>query len=351
MAEPNDTTPEEPRRRPALQLKSQRFREAREGDWKTLSSSLDKVGKKGLGAFSIDEILNLPLLYRSAVSSLSMAQSISLDRNMITYLQALCVRAYVFIYGPHTRFKDVAEGYFVKAWPAGVRKLWPELSLAVLVSVVGTFIGWLLCAHDSNWYDLLTGGMAEGRNVSASVKDLKNTLGAGGPDMHDHLPTMAAFLMTHNIQVCVVAFAAGAVFGLPTLMALIQNFYVLGAMLWLFYSKGLGFDFTAWLAIHGTTELSAIILSGACGFHIARRIMFPGDVTRMQALREAGQLTGTVMLGCAIMLIIAGCLEGIGRQTILNPFLRLGVGGVMFIFWVTYFLFTGKNTEARHGQT
>ncbi len=347
MADPNDIP--EPTRRPALQLKSQRFREAREDDWKALSGALDKVEKKGLRAFSIDEILNLPLLYRSAISSLSMAQSISLDRNMITYLQALCVRAYVYIYGPHTRFKDVAEGYFVRAWPGGVRKLWPEISLALLISVVGTVIGWLVCAHDSSWYDMLVGGMAEGRNLSASVKDLKDTLGAGSADMKDHLPTMAAFLMTHNTEVCIGAFALGAIFGVPTLLSLLQNFVLLGAMLWLFFTKGLGFEFSAWLMIHGTTELTAIIISGACGFHIARRIMFPGDMSRLQALREAGQLTGTVMIGVAIMLIVAGCLEGIGRQTIVDPFARIGVGAVMFVLWMAYFTFAGRKGAKRNG--
>lgn len=350
MAEPNDLPPNEPTRRPALQLKSQRFREAREGDWRALSSALDKVESRGLRAFSIDEILNLPLLYRSAISSLSMAQSISLDRNMITYLQALCARAYVYIYGPHTRFKDVFEGYFVKSWPKSVRALWPEISLAVLISVVGVLIGWLLCAHDSSWYDMLIPPeMAEGRNVAASVKDLKDTLGAGQGNLPNELPSMAAMLMTHNTQVCIVAFATGAVFGIPTLLALIQNFYIMGAMLWLFYSKGLGFEFTAWLTIHGTTELSAIIISGACGFHIARKIMFPGELTRRQALSDAGRLTGTVMIGCALMLIVAGCLEGIGRQMITSPYARIGVGATVFTLWLIYFLLTGRKAAVRNG--
>ncbi|MBW8735493.1 MAG: stage II sporulation protein M, partial [Asticcacaulis sp.] len=119
--------PETEARKPVLQLKSQKFRDARQGDWRALNAALDKIDSRGLGQFSIDEILNLPVLYRSAMSSLSMAQSISLDRNMITYLQALCARAYVTIYGPHTRFKDVVSSFFLKAWPQAIRKLAAEL--------------------------------------------------------------------------------------------------------------------------------------------------------------------------------------------------------------------------------
>ena len=346
----DEPTPHEIVRRPALQLKSQRFREAREGDWKTLSGALDKVEKKGLGAFSIDEILNLPLLYRSAVSSLSMATSISLDRNLIAYLQALCARAYVYIYGPHTRLKDMLGAYFGRAWPRGVRTLRPEIGLSFVAAVIGLIVGWLMCAHDSTWYGTFVGGMAEGRDVTASAKDLKATLGSGEGDLHDHLPAFAAMLMTHNTQVCIAAFAFGAIFGLPTLGLMLFTGAQMGAMLWLFYSKGLGFDFTAWLMIHGTTELSAIIISGGCGFHIARRLMFPGDETRRQALIEAGRLTGTVMIGAALMLIVAGCLEGIGRQTILNPFVRMAVGLVMLTLWLIYFVLVGRK-DVRHGQS
>ncbi|WP_443751171.1 stage II sporulation protein M [Asticcacaulis solisilvae] len=343
MAEPEIET-----RKPVLQLKSQKFRDARQGDWKALNAALDKVDSKGLGQFSIDEILNLPVLYRSAMSSLSMAQSISLDRNMITYLQALCARAYVYIYGPHTRFKDVLSSFFLRAWPQSIRKLAAELWLAFFVTVLGVVIGWLLCAHDSSWYHVFISPMeAQGRDVGASVKDLRDTL--GGADKDQALSPFAVFLMTHNTQVSIMAFAVGALFGLPTLLVLMQNGITMGAMLWLFSSKGLGVDFAAWLTIHGTTEMSAIIIAGACGFHIGRRLMFPGDRSRKAALTEAGRLTGTVMIGVALMLTVAGCLEGIGRQTITLTAARIAIGVVMLILWWTYFTFVGRKAEAGNG--
>lgn len=341
-----DPTPGAPR--PVLQLKSQKFREARQGDWRSLNAALDRAEKEGLGRFSIDEILNLPVLYRSAMSSLSMAQSISLDRNLITYLQALCVRAYVYIYGPQTRLKDVLREFFVEAWPRATRVLWAELWLAFAVTLAGASIGWLMCAHDPSWYTVfMPPGATQGRDLNASVEFLRETI---GPDKGDHaLSPFAVFLMTHNTQVAIMAFALGAVFGLPTIALLVQNGITLGAMLWLFWSKGLGIDFAGWLFIHGTTEISAIVIAGACGFHIARRLMFPGDQARQAALAEAGRLTGTVMIGVALMLTVAGCLEGIGRQTIANTLARFSIGGVMLVLWWAYFLFVGKTKAARDG--
>ncbi len=334
--------------KPVLQLKSQKFREARQGDWRALNASLDRAEKEGLGKFSIDDILNLPVLYRSAMSSLSMAQSISLDRNLITYLQALCVRAYVFVYGPQMRLKDMLKDFFVEALPRGLRKLAPELWLALAFTVLGAAAGWLMCAHDSSWYSVfLPPDQAQGRDVSASVQSLRDTI---GPDKGDHaLSPFAVFLMTHNTRVAIMAFALGAIFGLPTIMLLIQNGISLGAMLWLFSSKGLGIDFAAWLSIHGTTEMSAIVIAGACGFHIGRRLMFPGEASRKEALADAGRLSGTVMIGVALMLTVAGCLEGIGRQMITDTGIRLAIGGVMLVFWWSYFLLAGRKKAGGDG--
>jgi len=332
--------------RPALQLKSQKFREARESDWKTLSRQLDRVDKNGLKSLPAEEILNLPLLYRSAVSSLSMAQSISLDRNLVTYLQGLCARAYMFIYGPQTRFKTVLKDFFIDGWPVTVRRLWRELAFAFVTLVAGFISGWLVCAHDSAWYDILTGGQAQGRDLSASADDLKKTLGAGDPGAQKFLAPFAVFLMTHNTQVAIGCFAFGAFFGLPTFALTFYTGVTMGAMVWLFAQKGLGFEFSAWLTIHGTTEIFALLIAAACGFHIGRRLMFPGEATRKAAVTEAGRLTGTAMIGVAIMLSVAGCWEGIGRQTILDPFARIGIGLVMLTFWCLYFTLAGRRFGA-----
>ena len=43
------------------------------------------------------------------------------------------------------------------------------------------------------------------------------------------------------------------------------------------------------------------------------------------------------MLGVIIMLPMAGLLEGFGRQLVQSMEMRFTVGGVMLIFWLSYF--------------
>ena len=83
-------------------LKSYRFREEREADWRKLDLILTRAENSGVKALTDEEMTALPRLYRQAVSSLSVARSISLDQNVTAYLESLCTRAYFFVYGART---------------------------------------------------------------------------------------------------------------------------------------------------------------------------------------------------------------------------------------------------------
>ena len=85
-----------------LTLKSHRFRKEREAEWRKLEDLLARAEASSASALSDDEIIALPVLYRSALSSLSVARAISLDQALIAYLESLCTRAYFFVYGTRT---------------------------------------------------------------------------------------------------------------------------------------------------------------------------------------------------------------------------------------------------------
>ena len=91
-------------------------------------------------------------------------------------------------------------------------------------------------------------------------------------------------------------------------------------------------------AIHGTTELFAIALAGAAGMRIGTRVAFPGELTRMTAAAEAGRVAAAAMVGVTVMLLVAGLLEGIGRQTITSDVTRYAIGGGMLALWTRLFL-------------
>jgi uncharacterized membrane protein SpoIIM required for sporulation len=313
-----------------------RFRAAHQDAWERLEAIVSRIEKRSVRAVAEDDLLALPVLYRTTLSSLSIARETSLDKALQTYLEQLCTRAYFQIYGaPGNAWRQLA-GFFTRTWPRAVASIWRETLAAALLTILGAVLGYLLVRHDPSWYySIMPGEMAEGRDPSASAKALRDVLYDGKSS--DPLGTFATFLFTHNAQVSLFAFALGFAFAVPTALLLVYNGLALGALMSIYASQGLSLALGGWLIIHGSTELFAITLAGAAGFRIGLAVAFPGRLSRLDSAVAAGRTGGTVMAGVVLMLLLAGLLEGIGRQTINVDWQRYAVGLVVFAGWLTYY--------------
>lgn len=320
----------------AAALRSDRFRQEREGDWKRLEGIVTRMEKGRLRRIADEDVLALPVLYRTVASSLSVARETSLDAATLAYLESLVQRAWFLVYGPRTTLWSWLGRFLGGEWSRAVRSIWREMAVALVLMVAGTVIGWQLCAHDPDWYfALVPTDPADPRVPGASADALKSVL--FGNQNKDGLSVFAASLFSHNAGIAILCFALGFAFGIPPLLLLIQNTTLLGALLWLHDDKGLLLDLVGWLSIHGTTELFAILLSGAAGLHVGRSMAFPGDRSVLEAAAAAGQRAAVVMAGVVLMLVCAGMLEGMGRQLINDTTQRLVVGYAILAFWLAYF--------------
>lgn len=327
-----------------------RFRQAHAAEWERLDDLVTRMEKRSIRAMSDDDLLDLPALYRTTLSSLSVARDTSLDRSLIIYLEQLCTRAYFQIYGVQTPPHRQIARFFASAWPEAVRALWRETLFCVALTVGGALVAYFLIRGDPSWYySMIPEGLAGGRDPSASADYLRSTLYDKSGEHDDWLAVFATFLFTHNSQIAIFSFALGFAFAVPTLLLIIYNGLMLGAFLAVFAAKGLLPNVAAWLMIHGTTEIFAICISGAAGIRIGMAIAFPGRLSRMDAAVRAGRTAAIAMAGTVIMLAVAGLLEGVGRQIILNDGLRALIGSAVLAGWLLYF-YVWRSTKAEYGN-
>ncbi len=323
--------------RPDLRLKSQRFREERAHDWTRLDALLSRIESRSVRHLSADELVALPALYRTTLSALSVARSISLDQDLVAYLDNLCGRAYVVIYGTHSPLHKRVSRFFTQDWPNAVRRMSVEVLISLATLVLGILVGLWLFQLDPAWFNSFVGeSLAGDRGPSSTRADLRATLYS---DAH-HAADLTAFsiaLFTHNTSVAFFCIALGFALGIPTLMLIFTNGCMVGLFIALFASRGLTVEFLGWISIHGTTELFAIVLAGAAGLVVARGVAFPGPLSRIDAARKSADTVGPVAIGVMIMLTFAGFLEGIGRQTVSIDAVRYAVGAVMLLLWLSYF--------------
>ena len=114
---------------------------------------------------------------------------------------------------------------------------------------------------------------------------------------------------------------------MPTILLLAYQGLTLGAFIALHYNRGLTVDFLGWIAIHGVTEISAILLCGAAGLVLAEKILFPDRYSRVDSLAMHGRRAAEIAVGAVLMFFVAAILEGVFRQLIASTPWRFAIGG------------------------
>lgn len=315
-------------------LKSHEFRALREDEWRRLDRMLRKAESRGLKSLSDEDLVAMPVLYRSALSGLQTARATSLDAALVGYLESLCERAYYFLYGVRGRTSERLAHYLLRGLPDAIKAIWKETLVSAAIMALGVYVAYALVRADPDWYfTFVSADLSSGRDPSASVEDLRDVIYGTG-EGHSSFATM---LFTHNATVALMCFAVGFALCAPTAVLLFTNGAMMGAFIAVHVEKGLGYELGGWLSIHGVTEIFAIILAGAAGLKVGWTVGFPGGRSRMDALRDSGRSAAAVMGGVVIMLGIAGLLEGFGRQLITNDEARYGVAMTSALLWAAYY--------------
>ncbi len=327
-------------------MRSSRFRREREDDWARLAVLTSQVEKSGLASLTFEESQALATLYRQAMNSLSLAREISLDQALLNYLESLCTRAYLTVYAPRESIIGVTARFFRSSAPQAVRRSWLMILVAALLMAAGGVSAFLLMQSDTNWYyAFVPSGLSGGRGPEASADFLRQVLQEENKAGAGSLAAFSTSLFAHNTQVSIFSFALGIIACVPSGFLMFYNGGVLGAFFAVHDAKGLAWELFGWLSIHGVTELTAIIMAAAGGFRLGVAFLFPGNVTRAKALRDAGRDAVKLAILAAIMLVVAGLLEGFGRQLITDFTARVAIGWGIGALWLAWFLFGGRRNS------
>lgn len=321
--------------------RSAAFRKQREATWVQLNAIVLRAEKKGIRSLTAAQLEKLPGLYRSTLSSLTVARSISLDRSLREYLESLVARAWLCVYGPQKPVRRVLMETMGRRFARAFRSHGIFVVASAVLLLLGTLTGFLLTLNDMEWYDaLLPRELAGDRNPASTTEELHGALyGSGGHG----LASFAAQLFSRNSGVAILCFSLGFLLGIPTALLLFYNGLILGAFVALHHDRGLAVDVWGWLLPHGVTELLAIVIAGAAGLAIGHAILVPGRSTRADNLARTGQAVGPLVLGAVVMLVMAALLEGFFRQMVTWIPLRYAMVAMTTLFWGLYFAYAGRS--------
>ena len=293
-----------------FRLRSTTFRKERQTQWHALEMLVQKVEKKGYRSLSVDELHRLPSLYRAAVSGLSVARAISLDKNLLEYLESLVSRAYICVYGVKPRPRAVTVAFFKRIFPESVNRIRAEILVAFLVMGAGIAVGLSQGDMESYW-SVMPDEMAQGRDPLSTTEELRDVLYGGKNFSEGELGFFATTLFTHNARVSILCFALGLALGLPTILLLFYNGLLIGTLASLYADRNLSIEFWAWLLPHGVTEILACTFAGGAGISLALALIRPGRHGRLHALKRAGREASMVVPGRCVHVGLGRVYRGI----------------------------------------
>ena len=103
----------------------------------------------------------------------------------------------------------------------------------------------------------------------------------------------------------------------------------------------------SFLLVHGVIELTAICIAGGAGLWLGSAMLLPGRLTRREALVRRGRESVSLIGGTAVMLVVAGIIEGFVSPSGLPASVKLAFAGLTAVGMVVYLAFAGRDESAR----
>ncbi|HET8569285.1 MAG TPA: stage II sporulation protein M [Candidatus Limnocylindria bacterium] len=318
-----------------------RFVADRRARWARLADLVARAAGR-VARLEADDVLELGRLYRATTSDLAIARR-DFPRDVVTErLNDLVAAAHALVYSEAPTSPRRLRRLVTAEVPATVRANLPFTGAAALL----LFGPWLLAYVVSLVApEVALSSMSEALREHLAERRPGTEIPAGAR------PIAGPLIILNNVQVSVVAFAGGMTAGLLTAWVLVANGIVLGTTFAVLQQVGGAGYLLEFILGHGALELSAIVLSGGAGLHLAWAILRPGERSRRDALRLASaQALRTVGL-VVVVLGVAGLIEANVSPTTAPAAVKAAVGLVTGVFLWGYILAGGRGTPGRLSAT
>jgi uncharacterized membrane protein SpoIIM required for sporulation len=244
-------------------------------------------------------------LYIEITDHLSYAKTFYPNSNTQYFLNELASQAHRQIYKTKRESKNRLVRFWKTEFPTMFYKRHRELLIAFLVFGFFCAVGAFSAANEGDFVRSILGD----NYVNMTLENIENNDPLAVYKEQGEF-NMFLGITINNVKVALMAFIYGLLLGVGTLYILLNNGLMLGSFQYFFFEKGLGWESARTIWIHGTIEISVIIIAGCAGLVLANGLLFPGTFTRLESFKR-GVINGLKIVVSTIpFFVIAGFLEG-----------------------------------------
>lgn len=243
--------------------------------------------------------------FTKMVDDLSYAKTFYPHSRVTKYINARASQTYMSIYQNRKEDRNRLVEFWKYTVPITVRKHQGVLLFCAILFILFFFVGFYSAKHDETFVrEMLGDGY-----VNMTEENIEKGQPFGVYAEGNELMMWLGF-MINNTFVSFTYFARGIVLCFPVVLSLLNEGVRLGAFEYMFFSKGLGLQSILTIFIHGTLELSAIVIAGAAGVVLGKGWMFPGTGTRLQAFIRGAKEGVIILVSLIPLFVVAGFFEG-----------------------------------------
>ena len=319
-------------------MKEVQFIKDNEVKWETFAKLIEENKRN-----NPDELADL---YIQISDDLSFARTFYPQSKVVGYLNQMALKTHQKIYANKKEKKSRFKSFWIEEIPLAVYKSHRVLFYSFLTFALAIIIGAFSSAQDADYVRLIMG--------DSYVNMTENNIENDDPlAVYDSMAEGMTFAMIayNNIRVSFLAYIAGILTSIMTGLILFTNGIMVGAFIYMFYEKGLLWLSFSTIMLHGTLELSAIVIAGAAGYVLGNSLLFPGTYSRSVSLLVGAKRSLKIIIGLVPVFIVAALIEGF----ITRHYIGLGSVGrwsivalsAFFIIWyfILYPIQIGKRYE------
>ena len=309
----------------------------RKEEWDQLEAISAKFRPGFAVGLSREDLWKLGRLYTGAVADLAVLRSSKLagdqDDQVVAYLNALVIRVHGMIYRKAPFRWSSIWRFLSTGFPVTFRRTAVYTALSTGVFLFFGVVGFVLGLGEPGFIELLVP-----QRIISQVEQGQVWF----KGLYTVAPQASTLIMTNNISVTFLTFAAGITFGLGTLYLLALNGLLLGTVAVLCFKYGLSEEFWSFVLPHGSLELTAIFIAGGAGLILGNALVDPGPYRRSEKLSVASKRAVKLALGCVPVLLLAGLIEAFFSPSPLPSWLKFLFAAVSFTSLMVYFVVSGR---------
>ncbi|HTR30069.1 MAG TPA: stage II sporulation protein M [Puia sp.] len=283
--------------------------------------------------------------FTELVNDLGYAKTFYPHSRVTQYLNGLASRIYLGIY----RNKKEESSRILRFWktelPQVIYRYRREVLYSFLIFMLFAIFAAFSAAHDESFVRGVLG--------DSYVEMTQENIAKGDPfGVYKQGNQFSMFLAIalNNVKVAFIIFVVGFLLGLGTVLFLFENGVMVGAFQYFFFAQGLGWKSVLVIWLHGTLEISSIIIAGGAGLVLGNSILFPGTHKRVNSLKRGAKDGLKMMVGLVPIFLVAAFIEGfITRYSTMPVWLSVSILAVSLTFIVWYFVIYPAQLHKKSG--